>query len=127
METMEEYARLGEEDPKWAQLFAAAERGDKTAAMAVHDKVFDELWGGVLDKAALGFGVGGGGDVSEPPATAKLRARAREEEPALWDLMTGGDELIDAMLTDPMMPMKMAQALTAEELGAGGSYGGAME
>lgn len=130
METMEDYAARGKEDPEWARLFAAAEGGDKAAAMAVHDRVFDDLWGGVLDKAALGFGAngGGGGDVSEAPATAKLRARARAEEPALWDLMTQGDELIDAMLTDPMMPMKMAQALTAGELEAeGGGAGNAME
>lgn len=118
---MEDYARKGQEDPEWMDLFAAAEAGDGVAANAIHDKVFDELWGGVIDREQLGFAPsgGGGGSPREPAATARLRALVREEEPALWELMTQGDPFLDAMLTNPMAPLTMAQRLTAEELEAG--------
>lgn len=83
--------KVEEEDPVLGELFAEAAAGDERAARRVHDAVFDELWGGVLDKTQLGFGGGGGGGGEGPKeaeATARMREWVRKEEPALWDLMT---------------------------------------
>jgi len=86
--------KVEEEDPVLGKLFAEAAAGDDRAARRVHDAVFDELWGGVLDKTQLGFGGGGGGGggggegPKEAEATARMREWVRKEEPALWDLMT---------------------------------------
>lgn len=86
-------------DPVLQKLFAEAAAGDEMAARRVHDAVFDELWGDVLDKRQLGFGDGGGGGGGEGPkeaeATARMREWVRKEEPALWDLMTmDGDPFV---------------------------------
>jgi hypothetical protein len=71
------------------KLFAEVAAGGEMAARKVHDVVFDELWGDVLDKTQLGFGGGGGGaGPKEAEATARMREWVRKEEPALWDLMT---------------------------------------
>jgi len=85
-------------DPVLQKLFAEAAAGDEMAVRRVHDAVFDELWGDVLDKTQLGFGGGGGGGGEGPKeaeATARMREWVRREEPALWDLMTmEGDPFI---------------------------------
>lgn len=90
---LEAYATRGERDPVWGVLMDAAEAGDGEAAGALHDVVFDELWGGVVDKEKLGLGPGGKA-VREAEATARLREHVREEEPALWKLITQEDPFI---------------------------------
>lgn len=78
-----------ERDPVLGKLFTEVAAGDEMAARKVHDVVFDELWGDVLDKTQLGFGGGGGGEgPKEAEATARTREWVWKEEPALWDLMT---------------------------------------
>ncbi len=90
---LEAYAKRGEGDAAWKALMDAAGAGDGAAAGKLHDMVFDELWGGVLDKEKLGLGAGGKA-VKEAAATARLREHVRAEEPALWKLITQEDPFI---------------------------------
>ncbi len=96
MASLQTYAQRGETDAEWRRLLARADGGDQAAVGQLHDVLFEELWGGVLDKAQLGFGVGGQG-VKEPEATARLREWVRTQEPALWAMMTmeGEDPFIE--------------------------------
>ena len=96
MSSLEAYAQRGEKDANWRHLLEQAEAGKEEAAGQLHDLLFDELWGGVLEKTQLGFGKGGKG-VKEAEATARLREWVRTQEPALWSLMTmeGEDPFIE--------------------------------
>lgn len=90
---LEAYAKRGEKDAAWQALMDAAGAGDGAAAGKLHDVVFDELWGGVLDKEKLGLGAGGKA-VKEAAATARLREHVKTAEPALWKLITQEDPFI---------------------------------
>src|SRR6056297_1275471 len=99
MESLEKFAHRGlrEEheggDPKLKALFDKVAAGDDTAAKEVHDVVFDELWGGLVDKEQMGFGKEPG-TMFEPEASKIMRDYVRTQEPALWDMMTMDDPFI---------------------------------
>eukprot|EP00624_Nannochloropsis_granulata_P000333 evm.model.NODE_11326_length_11704_cov_57.700272.1 len=84
---------LTTEERRMTELVARVETGDSAAVDEIHDTVADRMWNGAIDLSELKGKV--------PDIVEKLRQLTMDEDPALFDLITGEDPLVKKVLSDP--------------------------